>query len=463
MKKCMVLFLLFIFAALTDVNAQTYGLDNTNPSVFTKFRVPDTDLRALWFNTNLSFNSNRNDNSSDYGNAFNRPYSNTFSKSTDFRYSLNPYYRILSESESHYINLNASLSGAYDYYFYEYEPYYQSFSNTTKENNYNMNLNADFKYNNYINNKDFFYSGGANVNVSMNDTKTDNSSNSPRKFYQGTKTQIYSFSIGAGWGKFRNVTPVVSAIRFQERLKQLNMLNNNLSDKTIEDLARQFYKQPYYSQVFDRPGKYFWQGIDKTLSADGIDLNGLNMYAANYLMESVNEVRFIRQEGIMTGINLQFNYTNNYYSNNSVPITEQFYSLAEVYLQYSTQLNLNSQISFNISLDGGPNLIASPVIRQKYDINTGVAYNYELTDRLVTSASETINIAFYNSAIQMKHLVNTFSMSLRYFIEDNLSLNSNYTWSYTNDKYYNNMYINSNKVHSFNVGFTYYIERGFLF
>jgi hypothetical protein len=50
------------------------------------------------------------------------------------------------------------------------------------------------------------------------------------------------------------------------------MLNNDLSEKTIEDLAQQFYKHSYYSTVHERPDKYFWQDIEKTLSNDGIIL-----------------------------------------------------------------------------------------------------------------------------------------------------------------------------------------------
>ena len=103
----------------------------------------------------------------------------------------------------------------------------------------------------------------------------------------------------------RNVTPVASAIRFQERLKQVNMLNSDLSDNTIEDLAQQFYKQPYYSIVHERPDKYFWQDVEKTLPNDGVSLKDLNMYADAYLRESVNEVRFFRNEGFMAGVNLR--------------------------------------------------------------------------------------------------------------------------------------------------------------
>jgi hypothetical protein len=255
----------------------------------------------------------------------------------------------------------------------------------------------------------------------------------------------------------------VTAIRFQERLKQLNMLNSDLGDKAIEDLAQQFYKQTYYSTVHERPDKYFWQDIEKTLAQDGVALKDLNMYADAYLRESVNEVRFLRSEALIAGLNLRPQYQNSYYSStgNGSHINEQFFTLGEIYFSYSHQMNLNSQLNMGMTLNGGPNITKHPYERQQYMLNVNAGYNYELTDRMVATLTNSFNLQFLNFDKQEKLLSNILGFTMRYFIEDNLSFNANYRWNYqvNNSNNYENYTDNS---HTISLGFTYYFEKGFL-
>jgi hypothetical protein len=239
------------------------------------------------------------------------------------------------------------------------------------------------------------------------------------------------------------------------------MLNGDLSDKTIEDLAQQFYKQTYYSTVHERPDKYFWQDIEQTLLQDGVILKDLNMFADNYLRESVSEVRFLRSEALMAGLNLRPQYQNRYYSNPGTKIYEQFLMLGEVYFIYSQQLNLNSQLNIGMTINGGPNIIKHPNERQQYLLASNAGYYYELTDRLVASLNNAFNLNFMKYDKEEKFLSNILGFTLRYFIEDNLSLNANYQWSYRVNKYlYNENY--TYNTHTINLGFTYYFEKGFL-
>lgn len=466
MKHISYLFVLLFLVSLSETNAQKYGLDNTAPSVFTNFKVPDTDLRSLWFNTNLNLSTNKTDNSS----MNNGNMASGSSYYSYFNYNLSPHYFLLNESDNRYLAFNVDLYGAYSHNYSEIHPQYSDEVNTTKYNEYSTNLNLNFTYNNYINSGNSFYSAGSTVNVQMDDSKSEEVSGNTTNSYMGMKSQNYTLSIGTGIGKLRNVTPVVSAIRFQERLKQVNLLNTNLSDKVIEDLAQQFYKQSYYSTSYDRPDKYFWQDIDKVLSNDGVSLKDLNMFSDNYLRESVNEVRFLRNEGLVAGVNLQLNYQNNYQASTGYHyLSEQLFTLGQAYVIYSHQMNLNSQLNFNLSLSGGPNVLANPMEKQLYSLISALGYNYELTDRLVASISNTFNLTFGNYYNQYKLLQNNFNFSLAYFVEDNLSLNANYQWTYQINR--NNHIINSDLYfrdintindHYINIGFTFYFERGFL-
>jgi hypothetical protein len=454
MKTLIILFLLLFCFTSNIVNAQTYGLDNTDPAVFTQFRIPNTDLRSLWFNTNLSFNSQKALMS------IGQPFDNLASDSynSEFHYDLSPYYLLLCESEDMYLKVQANLEGSVTHNYSYNESNQLSIPNKTKEDDYSASINMNSTYNNYINSGDFFYSIGSSVNVEMDELKTDIISGTYTGSYSNTKSQNYSVSLGLGIGKLRNVTPVVTAIRFQERMKQLGMINNNLSDKVIEGLADQFYKQPYYSDIHVRADKYFWQGIDNVLSEDGVSTQGLNMYAAAYLQEAVNELRFFRQEGLETGLNLQLNYLNNYFYGS--PLNERLTLLLNPYIEFSHQLNLDSQINFGLSLSGGPVLTAHSILKQYYTIDLNAGYSYELTDRVIASASNDFQYGISNANVQSKTIGENLSLNLSYFIEDELLLNASYGWAYTSNNYSSTK--NENLTNSLIIGFTYYIGRAFI-
>ncbi len=455
MKNSILFISAFISIFILKTNAQTYGLDNTDPSVFTKYKIPNTDLKSLWFNTSLNFSSNKQDYTGDTN--VNSYYN------SNFGYNLRPSYYLLKETDNKHLYFKMDLSGHYSHSYsenhYSTDPYLSS----SKNNMYSTSIYLNFLNNNYLNSSDVFYSLSSSISVSMSDAKNENNNGTTTNSYTGNKNQYYNFLLGFGFGKLRNVTPVVSAIRFQERLKQVNLLNKDLSNEAIEGLAQQFSRQSYFSSVHERPNKYFWQSIDDALSRDGISLNGLNMYSSSYLMETTGEVRFLRQEGCIVGINAQLQYQNTYqaYAGNH-QLEEEFYTLGNMYINYSHQLNLNSQVNFNLSISGGPNVIANQLIKQLYSLDAEAGYNYELTDRIVTSLSDEFSLDFRNESVQQKILRNNFILSVNYFIEDNMSFNFNYNWQYFIYKDYNLYNPSTNNNHSVNVGFTYYIDRGIL-
>jgi len=478
MKKTIIL---IVFAGLisSKLIAQNVGLGNTDPSVFSKFRIPETNLSSLWFNTNLNFNSSKgiqssnvNDNSGQ--NSFNS--SNSFS--SNLQYSLAPNYYLLKQNDENWLSLTSNFNTNIGY------KYNKNLTNDStdilsKENSYDFTLHLNGSYGKYFTPGNLFYSISSIVDVEVNTDYSDNLQNGQYiNRYTDVKNQHYNVSFGFGWGKIRDVTPVVSAIRFQERLKQLNMLSTDLSDKTIEDLSEQFSKSIYYSQVHDRADKFFWQDVEKSLANNGVSLTGINQYGSNYLREVLNEVRFMRSEGITSGINITMDYNSYFQSNSGFPVSEQFNILGNAYLNLSHQLNLNSQFKFNLSLSGGPNVIKKANNIQEYLIQSAIEYDYEITDRIVTTFSNAINYTIYNysnASDQNKYFNNEFNISANYFIEDNLSLKISYQWYYNYSKGNSNI-IDYDNNYSFSfsnkssgiqnnivVGFTYYINRGFLY
>jgi|WetSurMetagenome_2_1015567.scaffolds.fasta_scaffold401829_1 hypothetical protein len=64
MKHSISLFAILLISI--QVLAQNYGLDNADPTLFTKYKIPETNLSTLYFNTQMNFNSTKYNYSNDY-------------------------------------------------------------------------------------------------------------------------------------------------------------------------------------------------------------------------------------------------------------------------------------------------------------------------------------------------------------------------------------------------------------
>jgi hypothetical protein len=454
MKKLIVSFAILISFSI-QLKAQNYGLGNADPALFTKYKIPDTDLHSLSFNTNFNYSSTKSSNY--YGNSY---YNNNYSNSNEnLTYSLSPKYYLLKESEERVFSLNLNVSGSYDY-TRQVNDGQGTNDSKNKTNSAELNMQLNTSYDKYQDTGNMFYTLGSSILVDLYDYRQDNTYEYS-SYNQNIKNQNYIISAGLGWGRVRNVTAVVTAIRLQERLKQVNALSKDLDEKTIEELAQDFSRDGYFSDVHDRPAKYIWQGIEKTLSDNGVTLSGLNQYADSYIRETLSEITLIRNEGFKTSINLEMGYNNVYDSNN--PINEQLNALLLGTVSYSHQLNLYSQISFDAALSGGPNVISNPKIRQNYNLSAGLGYDYELTDRLFATLHNNFTLGFQNANLQGKSLSNDLSFVLHCFVEDNLALVASYTWDYSDNKNINYTWENEGNNHYVSIGFTYYIDRAMIF
>jgi hypothetical protein len=242
-------------------------------------------------------------------------------------------------------------------------------------------------------------------------------------------------------------------------------LKGDLSESTIENLAQQFYREGYYGDVHVRPDKYFWQDVQNALARDGVSLAGLNQYADSYLREVPNELRFMRREGAVAGVQLQVAYGNQFQtiSPGVWNMAETLYTMGNVYVQYSHQLNLNSQLAFGVSLSGGPNIVKDSQMKQQYAGSANVAYDYELTDRIVLAAYDDFGLLFINMADKARSLSDNLGASINYFVEDHISLSASYSWDYFDNENYMAPVHGETIDNSLNVGVTYYINRGFIY
>ncbi len=103
MRRTTLLSMFFVVLISSESHAQTYGLGNTDPAVFSRFRLPDTYLRSLWYNTSLYYQTDRGTSSSSgYGIS-----------QSNFAFSLTPSYYLLRETDDRYFSLSSRLYGSY--------------------------------------------------------------------------------------------------------------------------------------------------------------------------------------------------------------------------------------------------------------------------------------------------------------------------------------------------------------
>ncbi len=457
MKRIVALAILFT-STYQVAYSQSYGLGNTNPEVFSRFKIPKTELSSLWLNTHLNYNSEN-----DAVLPGNGPNASEFTSVLEA--DLSPQYLLLEESDNRYLSLNVIASGNTNQQYKQIDDGNFGAPGNLSQSINSLSFTLNGTYRDYDGSGNMFWSVNTYSIFNMSANYGNGSANYPTASYSGAKFQNYNFGLGIGVGKMRNVTAVVSAVRFQQRLKQLNLLKGDLSESTIEDLAQQFYREGYYGDVYVRPDKYFWQNVQNALARDGVSLAGLNQYSDSYLREVPNELRFMRREGAVAGVQLQVDYSNQFQtiSPGVWNMAEALYTMGNAYAQYSHQLNLNSQLAFGISLSGGPNIVKDSQMRQQYTGSANVAYDYELTDRIVLAAYDDFGLLFINMADKARSLSDNLGASINYFVEDHISLSASYSWDYFDNENYMAPVRGETIDNSLNVGVTYYINRGFIY
>lgn len=437
---------LFIFTI--DCIAQSVGLGNTDPSVFSNYKLPDISYHSLWLGSNFSFYSNKQINKYE-GDPDRYNYRSEL--------SLSPSYSILKQTDDSKLSISNSVSGNYYNEFRITEGNGFNQGSRYKALSYGLNLSSMINYDNYFSGSNYFHTLGTSLFVRLNEAKYGNED------LTGNKSQGYNFYAGIGWGKIRMITPVVSAIRLQERLKQINILNRDLNQTTIEKVAQEFSNANIISRSFVRSDKYLWERIEKALSAEGVSLSGLNQFGNSFIREIPGELRFERHEGIQAGYRFQLEYWSNYSSQMGRSwISESLFLMNNFYFNYSHQLGLYSQASFNLSLEMGPSINKPNNTKQRYQLTYNINYAHELTDRFIFTAHHKLGLQFDNMNTQIRWVNAYVVLSGSYFVEDNISLTASYELRY-DDSTYSDFQRWTGIDNKLNIGITYYFDRGILF
>jgi len=105
----------------------------------------------------------------------------------------------------------------------------------------------------------------------------------------------HHFGIGpsVGWGRARDVTPLIRAQRLSERLIALD--RPPLTSDQVQQIARVLATEQGYRTVFDRPERSFWRDVLEPMLDQE---NPLSPYEIFYLRDVLAEDIGPRREGV---------------------------------------------------------------------------------------------------------------------------------------------------------------------
>ena len=158
-------------------------------------------------------------------------------------------------------------------------------------------------------NSNWYWSLTADATISLDENKQKHSL-SNNYLYNSEKDQWYDAGFGIGWGKIRDVTPVISALQVKERIGSLGY-DDKFSIDQISKLAGVLSQYDDYTAIYERPDKYFWNDFEKSLSESGMKHNFTN-FEQYYITDVLKQIKYVRKEGLKVGLNLMFDYSKSW-------------------------------------------------------------------------------------------------------------------------------------------------------
>lgn len=248
-----------------------------------------------------------------------------------------------------------------------------------------------------------------------------------------------ALGVGFGFGRVRNVTPVVRALRLSERLEALGKVPR-LSDEEIRRVAHHFAVRSGYSQVHDRSSKYFWEDLTDVIA--GID--SLTAFEAHYLSEVFIENIGDRLEGWETAAGLSLRSSE--YDGEDRNALLSGFTRASWYKNHT----LDHQTGLEISGEIGKHIDGASEWGPEGSIRLFANHLWVIADRLVwepylsstvsfLKTEETEGLDAWWKTTQKYSLASAFT----FFIEDRTALTSSGTFyiqrrdreSYQGDRY----------------------------
>ncbi|NET34101.1 MAG: hypothetical protein F6K19_19105 [Cyanothece sp. SIO1E1] len=190
---------------------------------------------------------------------------------------------------------------------------------------------------------DFFLVANSSNSLNFRFSNHDRSSPPSSEFF--SRSLNLDQELGIGFGRIRNITPVLRAIRLNERLKSVS--GNHLSDEEIYSTSEQFTRYQAYTRTYDRPLKYFWGDLDDLISNKISDLPAFDQF---YLNDVFNESYGLRLEGYQIQFKGGYNYLNGLSRSTTKQETEEIID-RNLSIRRVASAGTNFRYFKNISLD----------------------------------------------------------------------------------------------------------------
>lgn len=471
MRKLLLLISFILLISSYHLHAQE-SIGYSDPDDFQyliDYRLPD------WGYSNF-YISSANFNSSGSYRFFDQDSNNFFpgtaeSDQTNYSTGLSiaPRYELYKESEFRTFSLNMFSSLSTNFSRFDED---ETFGGSENEENSNTNSQA-FQYSlSFFN--DYYFSENAFLitnlfsNVRFSRFKGESERNGQPINEQTIKQRDINFqpSVGIGFGRIRNVTPVLRSIRLNERYKELG--NNPLSGSEILNTAETFTKVQGYQRTRDRFLKDFWSDVNTDVNGK---LNQLNTFDLFYLNDVFSENLGSRFEGYRASVRVDYFYFNqllneenfNGFDVRDLSISRQAHLNLE--FDWFKNLNLYHQLSINAT-----NQLILPLEQEndedwinQADINAEWLWVFADRFQLTTSfLNRIIDLKSKDSRFEsFDQYLSRLGTNLFYFIENRMVLNAGVSLQYQqfSREFETSNFDDKRFQWSINAGIKYYFNR----
>jgi hypothetical protein len=264
-----------------------------------------------------------------------------------------------------------------------------------------------------------------------------------------TRNSDHRYTLGAGYGRIRDVVPLLRAERLAERLVALG--HERPGGSQVRQAARVLASEYGYRAVFDRHDRRFWSDVLQPLLGEEA---ALSPYEIMYLAEVLSERLGERRQGWQLRADFQYQDGRNVGFQNEINTRRRSVDLSAGWYH-------NLSLSQQIFIDGGWRYDFND--RNEEHLETGaihaeLGHLWNLADRHLLENTLTYDgDAYITEGGREKAAL--YELTLTTYLEDRLSLNTGgnlgYAWRRSEASGDESIFWTWN----FSVGLTYHLDR----